>query len=197
MYNIWLVTTGGYVYHSDDGGVTWDTQEAGVITAQNLNCVVFLDAVTGYIGGENNTVMSSNDGGVSWTLLTGPAGQAADDIHALEVIDANTVWIGYNDGTLWWTDDAGATWTQRTVPWTGGAITYIEFANELVGFLIHNTAGPVGTVFRTIDGGYNWEAITMPTNAGLNALYVCDVNNAFVVGNVVGAATAFVGKVFA
>jgi len=50
------------------------------------------------------------------------------------------------------------------------------------GYFIHNTAAPVGTLFHTIDGGYDWEETDLPDNDGLNALHICDCNTGFVVG---------------
>jgi photosystem II stability/assembly factor-like uncharacterized protein len=197
LYNIWMVTNGGYIYHSEDSGESWTAQESGVLTAATLNAVVFADELNGYAAGNTNVIMSSLDGGVSWTLLTGPAGKGADHVLALEVIDANKAWLGYSDGELWYTIDGGTTWHQRTTAlFSGGTIDYLHFESALIGWMLHNTAGPVGTVYRSIDGGFTWEATTMPTNAGLYAIHACDPNLAFVVGDVVGG-TGFVGKAFA
>lgn len=196
MHNIWLVAGAGYIYHSTDGGVTWETQEAGGVTAQLLYCIKFVDALHGYAAGAANAIVYTADGGVTWTIVAGPAARAGVAIHAMDVIDMYTVWLGYTGGFVHYTND-GANWNLRTMPFApAGTINYIAFYNPLVGFLVHDTAGPIGTVWRTIDGGYNWEAAPgLSSNSGLTALYPCGVNAAFVVGQV-NAATGFVGKVY-
>ena len=138
----------------------------------------------------------TEDGGITWTAVSGPAGQAADDILTLAVIDKYDVWLGYDDGALYYSMNGGTTWAQRTLPVAAGDVEYIAFENELVGFLVYNTAAGVGGVLRTIDGGYTWETVSVPTTGELAALHICGINDAFVVGEVDGV-TAIVLKVFA
>ena len=107
-------------------------------------------------------------------------------------------WVGDNGGELYFTTDAGVTWTRRT-GWTGdgtGEIKGIEFANDLVGYMLHDDATPSGTVLLTINGGYSWRALSTPTNAGLNSLYVCGPNLAYAVGEPQGG-TAVILKIAA
>jgi len=70
----------------------------------------------------------------------------------------------------------------------------IAWANELVGYMIHNTAAPVGTIFVTINGGYSWKAITTPSNNGLNALSIADTSMVYAAGEV-ESGTAVIVKV--
>ncbi len=59
--------------------------------------------------------------------------------------------------------------------------------NEHVGWMVKDTAGPVGSFHRTVDGGYTWQMLTNPAvNIGLNSLHAIDENNAWAVGNLVG-----------
>jgi len=53
--------------------------------------------------------------------------------------------------------------------------------------MITDNASPVGTLQWSIDGGYTWSTLTTPTNAGLNSMYICDVWNVFMCGEVVGS----------
>ena len=115
------------------------------------------------------------------------------------VLDGDNVWVGTAGGELYYTDDGGETWTQRSFSGSGaGAIKSIEFApgSTLFGFMLHDSASPVGTVFSTIDGGYTWDAVTTFTNAGLNGIAVIDQNTAFFTGEIQGGA-GVIGKVFA
>lgn len=191
-FNIWAVTTGGYVYYSEDAGESWTTQQAGILTTEDLRHVAFRNERIGYVVGENNVFLRTNDGGANWESVTGPA--VGDDLVSLAVTPDGRVWVGTAAGELYYSDDRGTTWTQRAFVGDGvGEVAGIGFANAWVGFLIHNTAAPVGYVHVTINGGYSWERLTLVSNAGLNALAVVNERLAYAVGEV--ATTAVVLKI--
>ena len=60
-------------------------------------------------------------------------------------------------------------------------IPSIDFYNMYVGALINTTAG-VSTVLHTIDGGYSWRPVTVPTNSGLNSIFICEPYLMYAVG---------------
>jgi len=180
--HIWLAVTDGYIWFSDDGGITWTAQQSGALTANDLNYVHGSDANNLFVGGLTDVILKTTDGGLTWTIAT--ATGSGDDILSVAVRSAFVAWLGTDGGDLWFTTDGGVTWTQRAFTGDGvGAVNDIGFANDLDGFMIHDTAAPAGTIFFTINGGYNWEALSnMPTNAGLNALWVCGPDVAYAVG---------------
>jgi photosystem II stability/assembly factor-like uncharacterized protein len=193
--NIWMSTNDGYVYKSEDAGESWTAQESGVITANAINCVNFADANVGFFAGDSNIIAKTNDGGQTWSAVTAPAAQAGINIISLEW--SGRWWIGYETtGELWYSEDEGTTWLQRT--YDGGAsqvsIPKIDFITELHGFMVANTAAPVGTIYHTVDGGYIWQPLTTTTNAGLNSIVACDLNLAYAVGEASGG-TAVILKV--
>jgi photosystem II stability/assembly factor-like uncharacterized protein len=196
QFNVWLVTNDGYIYKSEDGGVTWTAQESGVLNAAFWYAIAFTDALTGWVGGTANEIAMTEDGGTTWTAVTGPAGQAAIAVLSLAIVDEYTIWLGYDDGKLFYTSNGGVSWAQRTIPVAAADVEFITFANALVGYLVYNTAGGVGGVLRTIDGGYTWETISVSTTQALAAIHVCGINDAFAVGEVDGV-TAIVLKIFA
>lgn len=186
----WVVTDGGYVYFSDDGCVTWDLQDAGVATPNDLFAVRFADAFNGMAVGVTDTIIVTADGGNTWNVAVGNTA-SGDDILSVGVIDSKKAWIGLDRvaaaSKLWFTEDGGDTWDSRG-GFTGsgvGEIDGIEFVPGIdgqIGILISDNATPVGSFFRTRDGGYSWEQVVGPTNTGLLAMALIDQNEAFAVG---------------
>ena len=180
---IWLVTDGGYIYKSEDGGASWTTQDAGVATSNDLTHVYFVNESIGWAAGASDTILKTTDGGITWSTVT-PTGESAA-ITALYAHDADRAWVGAG-GSLYYTTDGGTTWTERA-GWSGsgtGTVKDVVFVTggDLIGFMLHDNASPVGTLLRTIDGGYTWDPVSTPANTGLNSMVVCDANQAFVVG---------------
>lgn len=190
--HIWLASAEGYIYFSSDGGATWEAQTSAELTTEDLNAISFIDENSGMAGGDNDALLFTSDGGATWEEVT--ATGSGDDITSVAPA-GNFWWIGTDGGDLWYTRDDGTTWTQRRFNGDGvGEVADVVFANDLVGYMLHNTAAPVGSVYVTINGGYTWSPITTPTNAGLNALSVADLNTVFAVGETQGG-TATIIKV--
>jgi len=200
QYHIWLVTSGGYVYFSDDGAVTWTVQEAaGISGGADFICVWFADENNGFAGGVGNVLARTVDGGATWTAVVGPVAEAANDVQCItRNKDSDIWWAGYDGNTrMYYTTDDGVTWTARAFTGSGvagGEVADIAFYDDLCGWMLSNTSGPVGTAHRTRDGGYTWEAVATPTNAGLNAIWPCGCNLAFAVGEASGG-TAVILKI--
>jgi photosystem II stability/assembly factor-like uncharacterized protein len=93
------------------------------------------------------------------------------------------------------TYDGGVTWTTLTGFDGAGAgnCKSLSFVDASNGFMIHQTAGVVGRILRTINGGYSWQLVppTYPA-AGLNEVLACEVNHVFAVGDDDGAAAVIV-----
>ncbi len=184
-YHIWLCLDTGYVYFSGDFGITWTLQAggAGAPTAADLNEIWFADAENGMAVGDDGAVIYTTDGGDTWTLGTQPNGPV--DLLCVSENTGGIWWVGDIQGNLWYSLDQGTTWTQRGFTGDGvGAVNDVEFVNTLVGFLLHDDGGPVGSVYRTRNGGTDWELMTDVINAGLNSLHGCHVNLVYAGGEV-------------
>jgi photosystem II stability/assembly factor-like uncharacterized protein len=187
LYHVWLVLDSGYIYFSADGGLTWAAQEAGVVTANDLNGVWFADENLGIAVGDSDTVVYTLDGGDTWSA-GGATGSGDDLLYPAENDGGGIWWTTTDGGLLYYSTDNGVTWTRRA-GFAGdgtGETRALMFVSELTGFLVHNSAAPVGAILQTIDGGYSWKALTTPTNAGLNDITAHDENLAFAVGEAYG-----------
>ncbi len=183
--HLWLASAAGYIYFSEDGGASWTAVEAGAIAAGDYTQVHFADENYGMAVGAAGVVAKSTDGGLTWQAATVISGTPA--LTCVHVIDRNRAWVGTATGRLYYTIDAGVTWTERTFAASGaGQVRDIDFIDEYIGFMVKNSAAPVGTVLRTINGGTTWESMTTPTNSGLNAVLAVDENLAYAVGETNG-----------
>lgn len=192
--NIWAGTDDGYIFESNDGGATWAAIESAVIHSGAWNAIRFIDDSVGWAGGDANILAKTVDGGTSWSAVTGPTAENANNVTVIEVLDRNRVWVGYSSGRMYYTINGGTDWTERSFTGSGvGQVRDIRFWNDNLAFIIVNNASPLGTVLWTVDGGYSWSAITTPTNAGVNALYLCDEWNFFVCGQQQGG-TGYIAK---
>jgi photosystem II stability/assembly factor-like uncharacterized protein len=183
---ILLAGKAGYIYKSTDGGETWRAVESGVITAGAYSHVHFADEKYGVAVAASGVTAVTRDGGETWTagaVVTGTPG-----LNCVFVFNDRRVQVGTATGLLYQSNDFGTTWVGIT-GWTGsgiGQVRDIDYVNDFVGFMASNTAAPVGTVLRTIDGGANWLALTTPLNSGLNAVKALTENSCYAVGEANG-----------
>jgi photosystem II stability/assembly factor-like uncharacterized protein len=192
--NVYLGADDGYIYKSEDGGLTWTAVESGAIHTAEWNAIHVVDEDVVWAGGAANVIVRSVDGGDSWSELTGPSAQSAAAVVAIFAFDRNRAWVGYNDGDLYYTVDGGVTWSARSFSGSGtGQVRDITFLDDAFGVLVHNNASPVGTAFVTKDGGFTWESVTTPTNAGVNVAAICDERSFYIAGEPQGG-TGYIAK---
>lgn len=191
--HIWLASANGYIYFSPDAGQSWTVQDAGVVTAGDYTQIkMSANGTSGFACAAAGIVAQSIDG-VNWSAC-GATIPATPALGCLEYKADGTVWVGTDTGQSWYSDDDGDTWTQRG-GWTGsgaGKVQAIGFANAYVGFMLVDTAAPVGKLLRTIDGGYNWQVLTADANSGGTAFAIGD-SNYLVYTGLVNAALGFIG----
>lgn len=195
-YNIWAITDLGNIFKSTNGAVSWTEQTT--TNVNGLNYIRFKDENHGLTVGDTNTILYTEDGGAHWVTITGPAAQAAQDALCCEILDAYRWWVGYADGELWYTNDGGTNWFQRAFTAPAGAATVdrvndVMFLDDFLGFFVikwtDGLADEYGTIYRTFNGGHDWEvyqvdtAFDSGTPIGLNSVWACHYNLAYSVGD--------------
>jgi photosystem II stability/assembly factor-like uncharacterized protein len=184
--------TGGHVYESNDMGESWQAQEQGVETVQDLNAIEFYNDEVGYCAANGNVFLYTLNGGADWASAVGPAVGA--NLLSVSVNGKGMVFVGTNDARTYRSetgDEGGAPWTLVT-DLGGGTIPWIQF-DEVAGYvgaLIYNTTAPRGYLYRSEDGGFSWQVIPgMANNNGLNSGHMLDQNYIYAVGELVGGNT--------
>lgn len=193
--HLWIATSAGNVFFSEDGGLTWANQSAtGASGGLQLNAIQFIDAENGYAVGNTGTVIRTTDGGANWADVDDPSG--AQNIVSLAVFTPFRALVGTANDKLYHTRNAGEDWESKTYPGqsTAGSVKILQKVNDNVVWMVHAPATGQHYIQRSIDGGHTWERHVTPTNSGINDFVACDVNNGYAVGNT-NSGTGFVAKV--
>jgi photosystem II stability/assembly factor-like uncharacterized protein len=114
----WAVGDEGVIWHTIDGGQSWERQPTGV--RASLRSLHFLDPFTGYVagteslpgGGTTGVILFTSDGGLKWQRASV---KELPGLHRIKFLDKRT---GYVAGTgsdlhptgVFSTEDGGITW---------------------------------------------------------------------------------------
>lgn len=170
-----LVAVGerGHILYSDDQGGNWI--QADVPVSVTLTAVSFPVANKGWAVGHQGVILHSNDGGQSWQLQFDgtKAGQLWIEFAQKELARTEAELVeGDKDTEEAWDmadlavgDAEGSTEFGPSQP-----LLDVWFKNENEGFVV----GSYGDIFRTIDGGKEWQvhrhAISNPNNFHYNSI---------------------------
>ncbi len=168
-YNTLLKTT--------DGGVNWISITNSNFTNQTLNDVQMVGTNTVLVL-RNNKVVTSNDGGTSWTA-TNITGAAHYKISMTSPTDGFVV--GQGIGLL--TNNSAISFTNST-PSTSDTYFGLDFYDAMNGYAVGGpTSGSGGRIYKTTNGGVSWtqDLSITGSGAGFNAVHALDANNAWAV----------------
>ena len=157
--SIYVVGSKALLLTSTDHGKTWIQQTvkeragSALFQDRDLYSIRFTpDGKTGWIVGEEGTVLYSNDGGQTWT---GQQSGTTKNLFKVGVIDAqNAVAVGA-DATIIRTTDAGAHWQTVKSPKLIELFD-VTFTDKNTGFI----AGEFSTILGTTDGGQTWKLVS-------------------------------------
>ena len=184
----WMVGELGRIFHTTDGGTTWERQDAG--TKRPFLAMACLDPRTAWIAGKEGIVYGTLDGGATWTQAN-----TGSTRHVFSLAFANRErGHGAGDfGTMIHTEDAGKTWTAMQVPPevqlpesafdTGVdpgdinlyAMSYADPDHLWV-------VGEFGTIMASADGGRTFRQQHAPVESTLSGVHFTDPQHGWAVG---------------
>ncbi len=184
----WMVGELGRIFHTADGGETWERQEAG--TKRPFLAVACLDARTAWIAGKEGIVYGTTDGGATWSeARTGSAR------HVFGLAFANAArGHGIGDfGTMVHTEDSGHTWSVTRVPpeveLPASALdTGVDPGDVNLYAIAYGDAdhawvvGEFGTIMASDDGGRTFRQQHAPVESTLFGVSCTDAGHCWAVG---------------
>jgi len=163
-----------YLYKTTDGGEYWAFQRSFKDTA--FTCLKFFDENNGYALLGNNFLLKTTDSGNNWSST-----QLDTNIYYYNLlfINENIGWtVGRNKENLYSTyktTDGGKTWLPKL---KSSYLSGLSFLNENIGWVKANN----DTIFKTTDGGGNWEYYSIGTDYSRIGLYIQDENTCWAIG---------------
>jgi photosystem II stability/assembly factor-like uncharacterized protein len=184
---------GGGVFHTIDGGVSWEHTAPGELFDHNSTpqFVYFKDKNHGIAMGDPTggywEVYLTNNKGKKWKRVSQDALPAPLDkergwISGYAAI-GNTIWFGTTAGRMYKSIDLGKTWTVHTVTSLPGTeVNEIAFLDDGLTGVAHLRNSSIGRtyVFSTTDGGLTWTNFFQPANWKNSRVTAVPGTNAFV-----------------
>jgi photosystem II stability/assembly factor-like uncharacterized protein len=186
--NGWMVGELGRVFHTTDGGLTWERQDAG--TKRPFLAVSCVDARTAWIAGKEGIVFGTTDAGATWTAATTGSNR---HLFALQFPTRERGHGAGDFGAMIHTEDAGRTWTaQRVSPHVQLPESALDTGVEPGDVNLYDVAygdpdhawvvGEFGTVIASTDGGQTWHQERTPVETSLFGAHFTDPRHGWAVG---------------
>lgn len=163
----WLVSHGGALMRSDDGGRHWTAVALPLRTGERptLRDITFTDASRGWIVGEQGSIFHTEDGGATWTLQdigvpivrVIPKGEPPRPREVLPELQTEPDRL---------------------------ALTAVRFADSTHGWAVGYYADVAESVIlHTADGGASWEVERVQPGEELRSLFVLGREHAWAAGD--------------
>lgn len=152
-------------------GDIWFQQESN--TTKSLNDVFFINADTGWIAGQDGTILHTTNGGDQWNLQTSGTDEFLYSVH---FVNSKVGYIAGWNGTILKTEDSGNNWTSQT---SGTDRNFLSV------WFIHPDTGWIsseGFIKKTVNGGVFWSTQSIPISQPIFAIQFIDNNNGWAVG---------------
>lgn len=161
--NAWLVGEGGDLWHTQDGGSSWN-RIAGQAVGGRFHNVSFITPLRGWAVGDQGAIWRTRDGGSTWTCV-GKLGLPDHDDWVfmgspqMHFVDENHGWVIETLG-VWRTVNGGLDWKQvlSTLDQrVKGQPVFGTFESPAVAVI----SGTSGEIYATDDGGATWHVKTL------------------------------------
>lgn len=186
--NIWVATDAGRIYHTQNGGDTWQLQYVDG-NGNAIRSISFLNDTIGWAVGDfafsDGIILRTIDGGKNWTSINFPkrtSGASYEGFFFVKALDGDTAIALSYSNTFYKMYNGGITIDTTYLNVTPPSDYYEKayFLNKDVGFVV----GPESYIAKTTNGGKSWtKAYGSPDSTDyFTAVYFLDANNGWVTG---------------
>jgi photosystem II stability/assembly factor-like uncharacterized protein len=153
--HIWFCN-GSTLSHTSNAGQTWvlDTNQASLAQGNSIQCIYFLDSLTGFEGGQGYSLFRTSDGGKNWSLVYDSASEDGS-VYQIKFctpklgLAVSGQYLSY----VLRTTDGGMNWTNDTV---GGSFTPTGLSYPDP----HNAwYTDLGWLYHSSDSGLTWTTV--------------------------------------
>lgn len=173
-----MVGQDGLVMRTEDGGLNWTIQDAGITNVLFSNDVYTYTTKTGlttivhYAVGENGVIIKSENSGLNWTALNSGT---TENLNYVTIRSENEVYACGNNGTLLLSQDLGETWTAIQTGTTinlkmMALMSTDQFSNKRIPVIV----GDSGLVLVSMDLGTTWVPSISNVVVNLNSVIFAD-----------------------
>ncbi len=154
---------------------SWETQN---LFHAFLKDVCVIDADNAWVAGDRDTILRTDDGGVTW-LDKKP--DTNSHIYGVSACDAVRAWaIGHNypypgGGIILHTIDGGDSWTTQFLD-AGYEFNAVVVVDNLTVWVV----GDTGAILKTCDGGESWDPQDSGVSGSLNSICAVDAETAWI-----------------
>ena len=145
----------------------------------DLNGVDFVNTNDGWAVGRKGTILSTADGGVSWSVS---ARVTDEDLTGVSFVNSTHVWVVGSLGTILATSDGGVNWTEQDST-SACSLVGVVFIDVSHGWAIGQDPDTgAGVVLSTNDGGAHWSEQYSSTYS-INSIDFVDANHGWITGS--------------
>ncbi len=150
---LWLLWSGNLSFLSAQ---IW-VPVAGIPSTANFKALYFVNTTTGWVVGDNGSILKTTDGGSNWTPQTSGT---TETLRGVFFWDSNMGWACGGNGIIVATTNGGNSWTPQNST-TTNQLNGVQFVSATTGWVIGNGS----RLLKTINGGGSW---TQQNNQGID-----------------------------
>lgn len=175
----------GRAIRSSDDGKTWENVRISMQGETGWSCLRDIQFIEqkGWLIGERGSVMTTTDGGQTWSHLSTLSIRPA----RIQFVDYQHGWaVGTNNNAtqafVARTTDGGATWSVTELPRgdLSEGLTQLSFVDRNTGYVTGRTNNRYPyPVFKTTDGGVTWTAVNIANNSATISLQFLDASTGY------------------
>ncbi|MDZ7291681.1 MAG: YCF48-related protein [candidate division KSB1 bacterium] len=147
--------------------------EIGSLPQGKYHAIDFVNENQGWVVGDGGAIFHTTNGGKTWLKQ---ASGTTDDLMRVQFVDEDFGWVAGTRAILH-TENGGLSWTKQLSDSSQSKFVCMCFVNRFRGWV----RGPsVGTIYRTVNGGAQWEVQQIGESIGVTDISFVNENVGYV-----------------